>query len=150
MRDDGLQVLENADGKRTVDGWEVVEKLGQRPVVFQVVQQGADGHTCSDEHGRPAQKFGIGVYAWYCLVHGASHRGDASSIRPRPVHGVANDPADKLRAAKRTVSCNRLLDRVFAEAFTRSGPSTRHAALMPRVPDVDVDYQASRQWAGAT
>ena len=90
MRDDGLQVLEYADSKGTVDGREVVEELGQGPVVLQVVQQRADGHACSDEHGRTAQKLGIGVYAWDWLVHGASRRADDSSIRPLRIRGVAN------------------------------------------------------------
>ena len=52
-------MLEDADSEGTVDGWEVVEELGQGSVVLQVVQQRADGHACSDEHGRTAQQVGI-------------------------------------------------------------------------------------------
>ncbi len=64
MRDDVLQVFQYADRERAVDRRKVVEELGERPIVFEVVQQRADRNTRSDEHWRSAQQFRIGVYAW--------------------------------------------------------------------------------------
>jgi hypothetical protein len=55
MRDDVLQVFQYADRERAVDRRKVVEELGERPIVFEVVQQRADRNTGSDEDWRSAQ-----------------------------------------------------------------------------------------------
>lgn len=59
-----FQVFQYADRERPLDRRKVVEELGERPIVFEVVQHRADRNTGSDEHWRSAQQFGIGVYAW--------------------------------------------------------------------------------------
>lgn len=71
MRDDALQVFENANRLGAIDGREIVEELGERPIVFEVVEERSHGDTSADEHGRSAKKLRIGVYAWDRLSHGA-------------------------------------------------------------------------------